>query len=557
MKLLALLLIATGMQAASFDALVDDFFANAYFNFSPTQGTQAGFHQYDSQLEDYTRARMVEAQSGALRKYEAEFEKINPTTLDAYARGDRQMLLNYIRGSLLALETVRFWEKNPDVYSSGITVSAFVIMSRQFAPQPDRLRSLMAREKQMPQVFAAARANLKNPPKVYVDVAIEQMPGNISFFEKDVPLAFNKVTDQKLLAEFHQSNAAVIRALRDYEAWMKSDLLPRAHGDFRLGAETYRKKLLYEEMVDTPLDRLLAIGYEDLRRNQKMFREVAAQIDPKKTPQQILEDAEKDHPTAPNLLTAFRGVLDGLRDYITQHHIVTIPSPVMPILEETPPFMRALTTASMDTPGAYEKVATEAFFNVTLPEPNWNPAQVEEHLEMFNRGTIISTAVHEAFPGHYVQFLWTKRLPTKTRKLLYANSNVEGWAHYCEQMMLDEGYAKGDLKLRLGQLQDALLRDARYIVGIQMHTGNMTMPQGVDFFVKEGMQVRALGERETKRGTADPTYLYYTLGKLEILKLRKDYGKPILQFHDDFMKQGGAPIKIVRETLLGNQSPVL
>jgi uncharacterized protein (DUF885 family) len=229
----------------------------------------------------------------------------------------------------------------------------------------------------------------------------------------------------------------------------------------------------------------------------------------------------------------------------------------MPIVEETPPFMRALTTASMDTPGAYEKVATEAFFNVTLPEPGWKPAQVEEHLEMFNRGTIISTAIHETFPGHYVQFLWTRRLPTKTRKLLYASSNVEGWAHYCEQMMLDEGYAKGDLKLRLGQLQDALLRDARYIVGIQMHTGVMTMDQGIDFFVKEGMQVRALGERETKRGTADPTYLYYTLGKLEILKLRKDYGKPLLQFHDDFMKQGGAPIKIVREALLGNHSPVL
>ena len=558
MRPLALLfLLVSPMQAATFDALVDEFFANAYFNFSPTAGTQAGFHQYDTQLEDYTRPKMVDAQVAALRKYEAEFQKINPSTLDAYARGDREMLLNYIRATLLSLETVRFWEKNPDVYSSGITVSAFVIMSRQFAPQPDRLRSLIARQKQMPQVFSAARANLKNPPKVYVDVAIEQMPGNISFFEKDVPAAFSKVTDQKLLEEFRQSNAAVIHALRDYEAWLKSDLLPRAHGEFRLGADTYRKKLLYEELVDTPLDRLLAIGFEDLRRNQKTFREVAAQIDPKKTPQQILNEAEKDHPAAGHLLQSFRDVLSGLRDYINQHHIVTVPSQVMPIVEETPPFMRALTTASMDTPGAYEKVATEAFFNVTLPEPSWKPAQVEEHLEMFNRGTIISTAIHETFPGHYTQFLWTKQLPTKTRKLLYANSNVEGWAHYCEQMMLDEGYAKGDLKLRLGQLQDALLRDARYIVGVQMHTGTMSMDQGIDFFVKEGMQVRALGERETKRGTADPTYLYYTLGKLEILKLRKDYGKPLQQFHDDFMKQGGAPIKIVREALLGNQSPVL
>jgi uncharacterized protein (DUF885 family) len=409
----------------------------------------------------------------------------------------------------------------------------------------------------MPRVFAAARANLSNPPKVYVDIAIEQLPGNISFFEKDVPQAFSKVTDQKLLSEFHDCNTAVINAMRDYEAWLKSDLLSRAHGDFRLGAENYRKKLLYEEMVDTPLDRLLAIGYEDLRRNQKLFREVAAKIDSKKTPRQILDEAEKDHPAAGKLLQAFRDVLGGLRDFINQHHIVTIPSPVMPILQETPPFMRALTTASMDPPGAYEKVAKEAFFNVTLPEPYWKPAQVEEHLEMFNRGTIISTAIHETYPGHYLQFLWIQRLQSKTRKLLYANTNAEGWAHYCEQMMLDEGYANNDLKLRLGQLQDALLRDARYIVGIEMHTGRMSIQQGVDFFVNEGMQVRALGERETKRGTSDPTYLYYTLGKLEILKLRQDYHKPLREFHDEFLKQGGAPIKVVREALLGNQSPVL
>ena len=467
------------------------------------------------------------------------------------------MILNYILATLHGLENVRFWEKNPDIYSSGITQSAFTIMSRKFAPPADRMRSLIVREKQMPRVFAAARANVKNPPKVYVEVAIEQMPGNISFFEKDVPAAFAAVTDPSLLAEFRATNEAVIQALKEYQKWLEADLLPRAHGDFRLGAENYGKKLLYEEMVDTPLDKLLEIGYEDLRRNQRMFREVAAKNDPNKTPQQILDEAEKDHPAAGKLLDAFRDVLGGLRQFIERHNILTIPSPVMPIVQETPPFMRALTTASMDPPGAYEKVATEAFFNVTLPEAKWTPAQVEEHLEMFNRGTIISTAVHEAFPGHYTQFLWIQRVPSKTRKLLFANSNAEGWAHYTEQMMLDEGYANGDLKLRLGQLQDALLRNARYIVGIQLHTGNMTMEQGADFFVKEGMQVRALGERETKRGTADPTYLYYTLGKLEILKLRQDYKKPLQQFHDDFMKQGGAPIKIVRQALLGNDSPVL
>jgi uncharacterized protein (DUF885 family) len=225
--------------------------------------------------------------------------------------------------------------------------------------------------------------------------------------------------------------------------------------------------------------------------------------------------------------------------------------------------MRALTTASMDTPGPYENVAKEAFFNVTLPDTGWPAKDVEEYMEGFNRGTIISTAVHEVFPGHYMQFLWLKQVPTKVRKLSGCSSNAEGWAHYTEQMMLDEGYGNGDRKLRLGQLQDALLRNARFIVGIKMHTGQMTFDEAVEFFVKEGYQVRPVAEKEAKRGTSDPTYLVYTLGKLQILKLREDYKKKkgaqfsLQEFHDSFIKQGTPPIKIVRRAMLGDDSPVL
>ncbi len=173
------------------------------------------------------------------------------------------------------------WEKNPDLYSSGITSSAFTIMSRTFAAPEVRLKALIARERQMPKVLADGRANVKNPPKIYTEIAIEQLPGLVAFFEKDVPLAFEKVTDPKLLAEFRQTNRAVITALKDYEKFLKTDLLPRSNGDFRLGAENYAKKLSDEEMVDIPLDRLLQIGYDDLHANQKKFRETAAKIDPK------------------------------------------------------------------------------------------------------------------------------------------------------------------------------------------------------------------------------------------------------------------------------------
>jgi len=534
---------------------VDRFFDDVYFKFNPTTRTADGFHQYDSLLEDYSKAAIT-AQSHVLHAAEKEFSAL-PTD------PDRDLILNYIRATLLELEQVRGWERNPDNYSSGVTTSIFVIMSRTFAPPADRLQSVIARERQFPAVFEAARANLKNPPRIYTEIAIEQLPGIVSFFQNDVPAAFKEVTDAKLLAEFQKSNDMAIDGLKHYQAFLQNDLLARSKGDFRLGANLFRKKLLYEEMVDLPLDKLLEIGMADLRRNQQAFQETARKIDPTKTPQQILDEATHDHPAPDHLLQSFRDVLGGLKDYITAHRIITIPSPVLPLLEETPPFMRALTTASMDTPGPYEKVAKEAFFNVTLPEPSWTPQQVEEHMEGFNRGTIISTAIHEAYPGHYVQFLWMQTISSKVRKLLGANSNAEGWAHYCEQMLLDEGYGNGDMKLRLGQLQDALLRNARYIVGIQMHTGKMTYNQGIDFFVNEGYQSRTNGERETKRGTSNPTYLYYTLGKLEIMQLREDYKKmrgsafTLEEFHDRFMGEGTPPIKIVRKALLGNDSPVL
>ena len=545
-----------------FATLTDRYFNEVVFQYDPVQATQAGFHQFDAQLPSGSRQE-VQSQIQALRRFEDEVSKFNPAGLSPFVEADRELVLSQIRGQLLELESIRQWEKNPDVYSSGLTGAIFVIMSRSFARPAERLKSVIARERLAPRLLASARANLTNPPRIYTEVALEQMPGIVSFFENDVPAAFKQVTDSALLADFRKANGDVIRELNAYQAWLKKDLLPRSNGDFRIGADLYRRKLLYNEMVDTPLDRLLAVGYQDLHKNQDWLKRVAAQIDPKRPPQEILAELEKDHPAPDKLLETFRGTLGGLRDYLVQHRIITVPSEVLPIVQETPPFMRALTTASMDTPGPFETVAKEAFFNVTLPEKNWSAQQTEEYMRGFNRGTIISTAVHEVYPGHYTQFLWLKQVPTKVRKLIGCSSNAEGWAHYSEQMMLDEGYGGGDPKLRIGQLQDALLRDARFIAGIEMHTGKMTMEQAVEFFVKEGFQVRPVAEKEAKRGTSDPTYLVYTLGKLQILKLREDYKKTkgpafrLGEFHDAFMKQGYPPIKIVRRALVGSDSGVL
>jgi uncharacterized protein (DUF885 family) len=555
----------------AWNGLVDEYFDQAYFKFSPTSGTSAGLHQYDAMLEDYSR-HGIDQEIEVLHRFEKRVENFDPKSLDQIHTGDRELVLSAIRSRLLTLETIRPWEKNPDTYSSSITNSVFTIMSRRFAPSDERLKKVVAREKAMPAVFVAARENLKNPPRIFTEIALEQLPGIVSFFQNDVPAAFADATDAATKAEFAETNTAVISALQSYEQWLKSDLLPKSNGDFRLGADIYSKKLLYDEMVDMPLDRLLQIGMADLRKNQEEFNRIAKELDPSKTPQEVLHEIWTNHPAPDHLLQSFRDTFSGLIAFIHEKKIITIPSEVRPILEETPPFERAITTASMDTPGPFEKVATEAYFNVTLPGPHDTPEEIEGRMASFNRGVILSTAIHETYPGHYVQFLWMAQAPTKVRKVLGAATNAEGWAHYCEQMMLDEGYAQPGMgakdvresKLfRLGQLQDALLRNARFIVGIQMHTGKMSFDQSVDFFVKEGYQSHESGLIETKRGTSDATYLYYTLGKIEILKMREDLKRKqgaafsLENFHNDFMKQGFPPIKIVRRALLGNDSPAL
>jgi len=556
---------------ATFLAASDEYFDKLYFPSQPTLGTLTGYHQYDAQLEDFSR-KNIDENISALHRFEQRIAAIPAASLDQTTRADRELVLSSIRATLLTLEVVRPWEKNPDSYSGAVSNSAFSLMERKFASPEERLRSLIAREKLMPKTFAEARENLKNPPQVYTDIATEQLPGIISFFQHDVPLAFADAKDAELNKEFAATNAAVIAALTDYQSWLKTDLRPRSHGSFRIGADTFSKKLAYEEMVDTPLDKLLAIGTADLNKNKAEFNRIAKELEPDKDPRAVLEELGKNHPAPDQLLQSFRDTFNGLIAFIRAKNIVTIPSDVRPILEETPPFMRATTFASMDTPGPFEKHATEAYFNVTLPDPSMTPAEVEGYMHAFNIGTVISTAVHEAYPGHYVQFLWVPRAPSRVRKLLGANSNAEGWAHYCEQMMLDEGYgqpgagAKTEREakfLRLGQLQDALLRDSRFLVGIKMHTADMSLEDAISFFEKEGYQSHETGVVETKRGTSDPTYLYYTLGKLEIMKLREDMRKKegaafsLQKFHDAFLSQGYPPIKIVRQAMLGDDSPTL
>ncbi len=551
-----------------FQKRADQYIDDVYFPNHPVGATEAGEHRYDHLLGNFSRASITRelAQLGASEK---QIQQVGPDKLSAWVRDDREILLNQIRGLQFELKTLKKWEKDPDFYSSEVTNGIFMLINRDFAPLNERLTSIIAREKQIPAALAEARNNLTNPPKIFTQIALQQLPDNIQFFEKDLPDAIANATDSNLLAAFKQSNAATVKALRDYQAWMKTTLLPRSHGDFRLGAKNYQKKLALDEMVDLPLAKLLALNDADTKRNQENFIRIAKRIDPNKTAAEVQKELGKNHPKPEQLLIAFQDSYAEVIAFIEKNKIITLPENVLPKIIETPPFLRATTFASMDSPGPFETGSKQAFFSVTLPDSSWTPAEIEDYMSSFTYPLVYSTTIHEAYPGHYVQFLWAQELHDRVRQLFYTNSNVEGWAHYTEQMMADAGFKpknadeKGIAEYHLGQIQDALLRNARFTVGIKLHTGTMTFKQAVQYFEKTAYLSKAGALMEAKRGTSDPTYLIYTLGKLQILKLRADYKAKVKEefslqkFHDLFMQQGYAPLKIVRRAILQNDSPTL
>jgi uncharacterized protein (DUF885 family) len=316
-----------------------------------------------------------------------------------------------------------------------------------------------------------------------------------------------------------------------------------------------------DDMVDTPLDRLEQIGVDQLAHLQSNFRAVAASIDPKRPAVEVLRALNGAHPRASQVISLATAGLADLRTFVLAHHLATIPSTVMPIVAETPPFARATTFASMDTPGPFER-ATEAYFYVSLPDPSWPPEKQDQLLTFFSPPTLSDVSTHEVFPGHYVQFLNNRLNPDEVRSLYDSGSNAEGWAFYCEQMMLDEGLHAAEPEFRLAQIQMALTRACRYLVSIRMHTQGMTVAQAAEFFEKEAFMTPHNAMVEARRGTDDPGYLRYQLGKLEILKLRDDLQRKqgssfeLGKFHDAFLAQGAVPIKLIRRAMLGSDGPL-
>ena len=554
--------IAHAADTPSFQKLVSDWYQDD-FRVHPLTAGYAGFHQYDGKMEEVSAASH-EAERKRLHDWLDRLTAVDPKSLAQKDADDREVLIGKVKARLLEEENIQMWRHDPGAYSGMVTEAVFETIKRDYAPLDQRMRYAIAREGRIPELLATAKMVIDKPPRVYVDVALENIDGAVGFFQDSVPEAFKRVADKDLQKQLADVNAKSLAALRDYRDWLKS-IQPTADGSYALGAENFRRKLAYEEMVDMPLDQLLAVGEAQLKKDQAAFAAAAQKIDPSKSPDQVMADLIKDHPTAETLIPTARDELVALRKFIVDRNLVPLPPEHAPTVTPTPTFERALIEAAEDSPGPYDTVAKQAFYYITPPDPSLTPEQREEYLEGYSTPVLNNVSVHEVFPGHFVQLMLMRSLPdlTMVRRLSMTTSNVEGWAHYCEQMTLDEGFGDGDPKLRMGQIVDALLRDARYIVGIKEHTEGMTVDQATDFFVNEAHQTRQLARKEALRGTSDPTYLYYALGKLEILKLRQDWQAKmgdqysIGEFHKRLMEAGTVPIKIIRREMMGEDGPLL
>ena len=551
---------------AEFNRTADEFIGG-YLAWRPLAATSLGLHAYDGKITDYSRAS-IEVELARLKKYEKQLARLDPGALSRETQFDRQILLAGIRAELFHFQEQASYTRNPMTYAGALDVNVYA--KRNFAPAEERVRDLIAIEKEAPKIFAAARANLDpSLPRPYVETAVEMAKGAAGFISRDLTEAFKGVGDEGLQREFAAANAQAAVELRNFAAWLEREKLPSANGRYALGRKNFQKLLRETELIDWPPDRILELGLKELQREQKVFADTARLIDPDKKPIEVFKEIQRDHPTEQSLIPETRKDLDVIRRFVLDHNIIGIPSEVRADVEETPRYLRATSFASMDTPGPFETRATEAYYYVTPVEPDWTSRQKEEWLTAFNFYTTDVVSIHEVYPGHYVQFLWLNAShPSQIAKIFGSYAFIEGWAHYCEQMVLDEGFGRADApnpgreervraaKYRLAQSDEALLRICRLCVSIRTHCQGMSLEAATRFFQDNCYYEHQPAYEEARRGTFDPQYLLYTVGKLEILKLRSDLMQQegqnfsLQQFHNGLLERGMPPIRLLRERML-------
>ena len=567
---LASTIFAAQTQDAEYDAVAEEY-VKTYLAAHPLQGTALGLHEYDGKISDYSRLAL-DAELSRLQRFEDRLAKFDPAKLSQRQSIDLRILQAAVKQELFEMQDMAVFERNPMVYARAGDVNVYV--KRNFAPLEDRVRSLVAIESQIPNILIAARTNLDEKlPKPFVELAIQIAKGSADFLKKDLVAAVSGLKDDQLRVAFQTANRKAANALNDYAMWLEREKLPKATLDFALGEEKFRRFLVQTELVDLPPQKILDIGMAQLKAEQEAFAEAAKKIDPNKPAIEVFKQVQSEHPAADKLIPDIAKDLDKIRKYVVGRKLVGIPSEIRPKVKETPQYLRATSFASMDTPGPFEKRATEAYYYVTPTEEDWQAQEKEEWLTAFNYYTSDVTSIHEVYPGHYVQFLHLNASSaSKAEKIFGSYAFIEGWAHYTEKMMIDEGFGAPstsspsgeDVKLaakyRMAQADEALLRLCRLCVSIKMHTQNMSIDEATKFFQDNCYYESKPARQEAMRATFDPGYLNYTLGKLQILKLREDYKAQqgaefsLQKFHNELLSHGMPPIRLLREIMLKDKS---
>lgn len=533
-------------------------FVQEYYAFRPTWATYIGIHDHDGRLDDWS-PEAIQTEVERLRSVKEKLGEIEIEELGDADRIDLEILSSRVEAELYSFTEIRAFETNPIDYNDILSYSIDNLVNKEFAPKADRLRRIVERESQFPRFLEQARKNLKNPPRVFTRKAMELVDGTLTFLRETLPKAFADVEDDALMEAFRNENDQAIREVQLFRDFLQEDLLPRSTGEFALGPERFHRQLFLREMIGLSLEELREIGDKALQSTRNHFIETAGLIDPEADPREVFASLKEDHATAEELFSSTEKSLEGMRQFLVDQEIVTLPSEERCKVVPMPPFMWGF--AAMNSPGPLEKVATEAYYYVDPVEDDWTEEKKEEHLRNFNRATMEIISIHEAYPGHYVQGLYSQEVPSLVRKVFWSYAYGEGWAHYCEQMLIDEGYGGGDPRLRLAQLSDALIRLCRYRAALGLHTEGWTVDQAQKFFQEEGFQDAYTARRESIRGTFDPLYLSYTLGKLLILQLREEYSEKmgddytLRGFHDRLLSVGSVPIPIARKVLLGVEAP--
>jgi uncharacterized protein (DUF885 family) len=540
---------------------VDDYLGYLY-EVHPTGATMDGIHVHDDLVEDLRRSA-IDTHLSALAGFARRLDAIPLAQLPLREQVEHQIVQANIRARQFEIEDVRSWERNPHLYADTVASSLAAQAIFTYAPETDRARRVLSKLRQVPRIVEAARDNIKDPPAIFVKVGIDTWRGAMSFIDTDLPRAFSRVDDLHLLGDLADACTEAVQTISAYVADLESDIRPRAKGSFRLGRDKFEQKLRLDEGITMPVDRLLAIALRELAATQDEFRALAGRGNGT-DPVAAWRAAKQRHPEPGTLIATARQQLDELHTFLSRNPVVAVPDSAGVAVASTPEFFR-WSSASMWTPGPFESKPSRATYYLTDVDPAWSHERKLEHLRDFNLPTLWTISIHEVYPGHFLHYQHLRRVDSKVRRstMFAPASYMEGWAHYCEQMMLEAGFGRGDDALKLGQLAESLVRLARFIVGIRLHTEDWSVEQGVRFFQNEAFLEEANARREAERGTFDPTYLVYSAGKLMLLKLRRDWqeqqgGKPSLRaFHDAFLAHGSAPFWALRRLMLDGPSDVV